>query len=270
MLNKPYKFKREDFDQILFTSDQHYNHNPNWSTPPLWKTRGFNSVDEQDEWLRSEYAKVSENSIIFSLGDPALNSTPEKLIGLFNQTSAHIYHIWGNHFSCDYAIYRAALNQYLWECNFLDNLSSFIPELDITVPLKYEIYPFSVSRYFYDNVLNFPLKYPDKKLINGDPGMINEPPTLTFLGSEANIIIDKTLIHLSHMAPLIWERGAVALFGHSHGDLKGAQPEDRTRGKMFDCGIENSIKYNGTAFFTFEDVVKIMDKKPHKTLDHAS
>jgi calcineurin-like phosphoesterase family protein len=265
MLNKPYKFRREDFDQILFTSDQHYNHDPKWDKP-LWSLRGFKNVDEHDEWLRSEYSKVSDLSIIFSLGDPALNSTPEKLFGLLNQTSAHIYHIWGNHFSCDYAIYRSAMNLYLTEeKSYYDEVV-----LDVTAPLAYEIYPFTVTRYFYDNVAtSFHVKYPDKKLINGYPGLVGEPPALTFLGSEANIQIDKRLIHLSHMAPLIWERGAVALFGHSHGDLEGAQPSDKSRGKMFDCGIENSKNYNGSAFFTFEDVVRIMDSKPNISLDHA-
>lgn len=269
MLNKPYKFKQEDFDQILFTSDQHYNHNPNWSCDPLWKTRGFNSIDEHDEWMRSEYAKVSEKSIIFSLGDPALNSTPEKLLGLFNQTNAHIYHIWGNHFSCDYAIYRNAMNGYLWQQAFYDDPRP-CDALDITLPLKYEIYPFTVTRYFYDNVFGYNTKHPDKQLISGQPGMVLDPPTLTFLGSDASIQIDKKIFYLTHMAPAIFDRKAVgALIGHSHGDLDGAQPNETSRGKLLDVGVDNSIKYNNSAFFTFEEVVRIMDKKPNKSLDHA-
>jgi hypothetical protein len=268
MLNKPYKFKREDFDQILFTSDQHYNHNPNWSTPPLWKTRGFNSIDEHDEWMRSEYAKVSEKSIIFSLGDPALNSTPQKLLGLFNQTTAPIFHIWGNHFSCDYAIYRMAMNQYLWQQKFHD--STLYDPLDVTSPLKYEIYPFTITRYFYDNVFDTNARYPNNIMINSQPGMVLDPPTLTFLGSDASIQIDKTIFYLTHMAPAIFDRKAVgALIGHSHGSLEGAQPDETSRGKLLDCGVDNSIKYNNSAFFTFEEVVKIMNKKPKVSLDHV-
>jgi hypothetical protein len=266
MLNKPYKFKRTDFDQILFTSDQHYNHNPNWSCDPLWKTRGFNSIDEHDEWMRSEYAKVSEKSIIFSLGDPALNSTSEKLIGLFNQTTAPIFHIWGNHFSCDYAIYRSAMNEYIWR-----NGDTSTP-LDVTMPLEYEIYPFSVTRRFYDNIL-YPVRYTEKQLISGYPGLIGlieELPTLTFLGSDASIQIDKTVFYLKHMAPAIFDRNAMgALIGHSHGDLDGAQPNETSRGKFLDVGVDNSIKYNNSAFFTFEDVVRIMNKKPKVSLDHT-
>jgi hypothetical protein len=267
MLNKPYKFRREDFDQILFTSDQHYNHDPKWDKP-LWSLRGFKNVDEHDEWLRSEYSKVSANSIIFSLGDPALNSTPEKMLGLFNLTSAHIYHIWGNHFSCDYAIYRNAMNGYLWNQN--DGIDP--TPLDVTLPLQYEIYPFTISRMVRDDVIH--VKYPEKMVVDGYPGVAPSSlpfplQVMTFLGTSANIQIDKRLIHLSHMAPLIWERGAVALLGHSHGDLEGAQPSDKSRGKMFDCGIENSKNYNGSAFFTFEDVVRIMDSKPNISLDHA-
>jgi hypothetical protein len=140
--------------------------------------------------------------------------------------------------------------------------------LDVTLPLQYEIYPFTISRIAMNNVIH--VKYPEKMVVDGHLGIdssLYHP--MTFLGTSANIQIDKRLIHLSHMAPLIWERGAVALFGHSHGDLEGAQPSDKSRGKMFDCGIENSKNYNSSAFFTFEDVVQILDSKPNISLDHA-
>jgi hypothetical protein len=270
MLNKPYKFKREDFDQILFTSDQHYNHNPNWSYDPLWKTRGFKSIDEHDEWMRSEYAKVSEKSIIFSLGDPALNSTPEKLLGLFNQTNAHIYHIWGNHFSCDYAIYRSAMNLYIWLTEYYDYPASPCGALDVTLPLKYEMYPFTVTRYFDDNVLKYNTKYPDKKLIHGQPGMVLSPPTLTFLGSDASIQIDKKLIYLKHMASLIWDHvssGAYCATGHSHGNCKQLNI-DTGEGRILDIGVDNSIKYNNSAFFSFEDFIRILEKRKPMIYDH--
>jgi len=59
-----------------------------------------------------------------------------------------------------------------------------------------------------------------------------------------------------------------ALFGHSHGGLEGAQPEDTDCGKILDCGVDNALKYNGTPFFSFQEVVEIMNRKNIKTYDH--
>lgn len=264
MLNKPYKFQRERYDEILFTSDQHYSHDPKWDKP-LWARRGFKSVESHDSWLRDQYSKVSANSIIFSLGDPALNSTMDSMLGMFNQTRAQIFHIWGNHFSCDYALYKIAMNTFLFE-------NGFIEESDLIKPtsLPFEIYPLTSSRYISSlSLQNDSRDVPVISYQTGPHPLEDGSPSITFLGSQAIIQVNKQLIHLCHMAPKIWTRGAIALFGHSHGDLHGAQPEDRDGGKVLDCGIENSLKYNGTAFFTYEEVLKIMDKKPKISLDHA-
>lgn len=245
MINKPYKFKRENFDEILFTSDQHFNHDPKWDNP-LWNRRGFKSVKEHDAWLIHQYQQVSGNSLIISLGDPALNSTPENMLGLFNQTSAPILHLWGNHFSCDYRVYKSAMIPYF------KNLG-----IDFGESLPLEVYPFTVNR-----------TYPTIGL----PKLVSDESSyaLTYLGMQAVIQIDKTMIHLSHMAPLIWTRDTIGcLYGHSHGELEGSQPSDKTNGKRLDCGIENSRAYNDTAFFTYEDVVRILNSKPAKVIDHA-
>lgn len=84
---------------------------------------------------------------------------------------------------------------------------------------------------------------------------------------QCDILIDQTLIHLVHMAPLIWTRRAVCCHGHSHGELPGSQPNDTVDGQRLDVGVDNSIKYNNTAFFTYEEVVKIMGTKSLKTYD---
>jgi calcineurin-like phosphoesterase family protein len=263
MINKPYKFSTNNYNEILFTSDQHYGHDPKWEIP-IWKTRGFKNVGDHDLWLESEYSKVTKNSVIFSLGDPALNNTPQKLMTLLNKTSAPILHIWGNHFSCDYYIYKLAVKNYLFD----QGLNLTEEELDMEKSLSYEIYPFTISRYFRDNNKNTPLKRPIQ-LIDGIPGMSLLNNHLIFLGSQCDITVDKTLIHLSHMAPKLWTRRAVAIFGHSHSELKGAQPSDIEQ-KVLDCGIENSIKYNGRAFFSFFDIKDIMSKKQDNTYDTHS
>lgn len=261
MINKPFKIKTENFDNILFTSDQHYGHDPKWIIP-LWKIRGFNSVNEHDVWLENEYSKITNNSLIISLGDPALNNTPEKLLYLFNKTSAPILHIWGNHFSCDYYLYKLGVKKYIF-----DKVTNYPDEkLDMSVSLDYEIYPFNIERKFIDNKCDIPLKK-DIKLINGFPGFHIKPDHITFLGSQCDILIDNTLIHLSHMAPRLWTRHSIAIFGHSHGELKDSQPKD-TNQKILDCGIENSIKYNGSAFFSFNEILNIMSKKTSNTEDN--
>ena len=262
MINKPYKLKRSDFDQIYFTSDTHYQHNPQWNIP-LWKLRGFSDVLEHDRWLENEYSMVSEKSIIFHLGDAALNTTPEKMLNLFNKTSAPIWFIFGNHFSPDYALYRSALNLWMFEKGL--NLNE---KVDVSAPLNYEIYPFNINRNVVHNFGQYnTYNCVPKFFVQGSPGASQDLYSFTYLGVQANIQVDNTLIQLSHMAPTIWTRRSVALFGHSHGALLGVQPFD-TDMQRLDCGVENSIKYNKSAFFTFEDVQNIMSKKSAKTYDN--
>lgn len=267
MINKPYKFKSSDYDKILFCSDTHYNHNPKWDIP-LWKMRGFNSVESHDRWQENEFSKVSENSIIFHLGDPALNSTPEKMLNLFNKTSSKIFFIFGNHFSCDYALYRSAMNLYLYERGLTEN-----EKLKIDSPLQYEIFPFSISRFPENNVGQYKIEgYNPSYFVKGNPGLPdkNDKHTLTYLGIQCNIQIDKNLFQLSHMAPKIWYYmgdNGIALVGHSHGSCKGLNPFDN-EGKVLDCGIENSISYNNSAFFSLEDILTIMKKKDRLIVDH--
>ena len=43
------KFNSEK-QNIWFTSDWHYNHNPSWPVP-IWKARGFQSVEESNNYF---------------------------------------------------------------------------------------------------------------------------------------------------------------------------------------------------------------------------
>jgi calcineurin-like phosphoesterase family protein len=99
-------------------------------------------------------------------------------------------------------------------------------------------------------------------------------PNITMMGSDFLLDIDQNFFYIKHMAPLIWDdmhRGDVSRFcvcGHSHGNLKGANPDDQGLGKILDSGVENAIKYNGTAFFSLDGVVKIMKNKEISVVDH--
>lgn len=96
-------------------------------------------------------------------------------------------------------------------------------------------------------------------------------PNITLLGYEFLLDIDQDRFFVTHMAPLIWpegNKGRMAIIGHSHGNLVGANPDDQGLGKILDCGVENAIKYNGTAFFSLEEIKEIMLKKPISMVDH--
>lgn len=96
-------------------------------------------------------------------------------------------------------------------------------------------------------------------------------PNITLLGYEFLLDVDKDYFYCRHMASLVWpdmNRQRHHLLGHSHGNLKQANPGEQGFGKILDVGVENAIKYNGTAFFTIDEVVEILDKKESSKFDH--
>lgn len=101
-------------------------------------------------------------------------------------------------------------------------------------------------------------------------------PNVTIVGYEFLLDVDKDYFYCRHMASLIWPDmnkfgrgyGRSHLSGHSHGNLKQANPGEQGFGKILDVGVENAIKYNGTAFFTIDEVVDILDKKESSKFDH--
>jgi calcineurin-like phosphoesterase family protein len=96
-------------------------------------------------------------------------------------------------------------------------------------------------------------------------------PNITMMGSDFVLQVDKDLFYVRHMAPLIWEsinKSCKCIIGHSHGNLIGANPTDSGLGKILDVGVENSIKYNGTAFFNINEINEIMSKKSFNPIDH--
>lgn len=96
-------------------------------------------------------------------------------------------------------------------------------------------------------------------------------PNITLLGYEFLLDIDQDHFYCRHMAPLIWpdcNKGRSCLTAHSHGNLVAARPGENGIGKVLDCGVENAIRYNGTAFFTLNEVIKIMSNKEDSKVDH--
>lgn len=66
---RPIKITAKDHE-VCFWSDTHFNHLcEHWDTP-LWKARGFDSIEEHNEVLIQRWnEKSKQNSIFFHLGD---------------------------------------------------------------------------------------------------------------------------------------------------------------------------------------------------------
>ena len=134
---------------VWFWSDLHIGHKcEHWETP-LWKNRGFNSVEEHDETLIKRWNdKLNEESEVFSLGDILFGSHgEERLNSLFNQLTFNtLYVLPGNH----HAGYKQLLNQSLTKDGirysyFGDKKVYFVPNyLEIIVcgqPIVLSHYP---------------------------------------------------------------------------------------------------------------------------------
>ena len=92
---------------IFFTSDFHYNHNPNWPTP-IWKMRGHASVEESNEFIiKTVNEVVGRHDILFHLGDLTLNCTEQQFNNFIDRLNCRtIYCLHGNHVSPSNYIYK--------------------------------------------------------------------------------------------------------------------------------------------------------------------
>lgn len=91
------------------------------------------------------------------------------------------------------------------------------------------------------------------------------------MGEQFLVSIDGKKIFCCHFPWKVWDgqqHGWMHCHGHNHSNLAGSQPNDLDNGKILDCGVDNALKYNGTAFFSFQEIVEIMNKKPIKLYDH--
>lgn len=98
---KPIRVSSKD-ENILFWGCLHHGHNPEKWDVPLWKRRGFNSVEEHDYTeIKNWNSRANDNTIGFLLGDTVFGKgAEERLENLFNQlVFKQLYVMPGNHFS---------------------------------------------------------------------------------------------------------------------------------------------------------------------------
>jgi hypothetical protein len=229
-MGKPLKFSSTK-TKLLWCSDFHMGHTPSWTdTPPLWQSRGFTSIDDHDSWLRDQWYKlVDENTVIFDLGDRTFSDPKGER---FRQTT-----IWpgkqlicnGNHRSGHTQIYREGIR------TLLDGWG-----VNASDSFTGEIYPITVNN-------------------------------LTFVGESLSAWIDGFPIFMTHYAPYIWPEIGHAggcCCGHSHASCEPLNPGNKEQGAILDVGLDNAIKLNGTPFFEWSEVRRILAAKGRVTKDH--
>ena len=237
-MNKPIKLNRNNYNNIYFASDFHYNHQRDF----IWTPRGFKSYQEHDKFLENQCASLKDNDLLIYLGDYSLNSTDEQTSSLLHKTRAQIFYIFGNHEGYHSRFYRNSLQRFFGEKG------------------NAQIFPFSVDK---TNNLGMPgITHNNGKYCND----------ITYFGEEGYFQIGNNFYFCRHMAPLIWDRmkydNQFALCGHSHGNLKSALPTSLNTGKILDVGVDVALQCNGTAFLTIKEIDEIMNKKKIVIHDH--
>jgi calcineurin-like phosphoesterase family protein len=93
----------------------------------------------------------------------------------------------------------------------------------------------------------------------------------TFVGESLAAWIDGNYVHMTHYAPYIWPEmghGGWSLCGHSHSSCPELNVDNAKLGKILDVGLDNAIKFNGTPFFTWDEIKRILNKKEKVVKDH--
>jgi calcineurin-like phosphoesterase family protein len=231
---KTLKFRGKDTD-FFFGGCLHHNHNPKWPVP-LWKQRGFNSVQEHDVHQIKKWNEVcNETSIVFLLGDSIFHdSSGENFKKLINQLRfKELYLLPGNHVSGWIQNYKREL-----QFQYIDSISH-------TGEIIFEVYPL--------------IEY-----VNHDKNVIYVPNYL-------ELDINGIQIILSHYAIRSWNKMArESWMLHSHEHLANLESDlgAENNGKIADVGYETLLKYNDGAPISVEKLRKFMNKKEYKPIGH--
>ena len=215
--------------KIVVFSDLHLGHDRDFLLNP----RGFDSVNRHKEWIFEQWAEhIDEDTVVFNLGDVCFNDAKGETFTEVSKLPCkeHLV-VYGNH------------NSGLKQC-YNEAVKDFFEDLCVTATAEFWAKPPEVYPLDFNNV--------------------------TFVGNEVTVRVGRQEICLSHFGKRIWDhmsRGSWNLHGHSHGNDVGRNLEEPFQ-KALDVGVENAIKFNGTPFFTFDEIESIMATKTIKVLDH--
>jgi calcineurin-like phosphoesterase family protein len=233
-MNRPFKLSSAK-TKILWISDQHQQHEPNWAgTPPLWKSRGFTSIVDHDSWLRDQWFKlVDADTVVFDLGDRVFSDPKGDRFRETTTWPGKQYIVNGNHVSGHRQIYQEGVRGYLEDIGANAAGTCDVATLPLIYPIKFN--------------------------------------NLTFIGDYMIAYIDGVSVFMQHYPLYIWPElsaEGIHLHGHCHRRALDLNPEAQTHGKVCDIGLDNAIAYNGTPFFSWPEIVKIMATKPVAKRDH--
>ncbi len=94
---KPIKFLDTDSSKLFVSGCLHMGHSPKWDVP-IWKLRGYNSVEEMNIGIIRQINETClSTDVLFILGDFSLNTSYEQFIGLIKQINPKIWMVRGNH-----------------------------------------------------------------------------------------------------------------------------------------------------------------------------
>ncbi len=200
-MNKELKFKQTDDSKVYLTSDWHVFHNPKWPIP-IWKMRGFNSIDESNKSIiNSINDTVGVDDILINLGDLTLNCSESQFEGLLSQINCQtIYLLFGNHNSPCWSVYQREIKEFFRKMD--DDFTATQPKPDV------EIYPFK-----YRNIV--------------------------FVGNYLEFIVDGQYFTASHYPQSSWNhmaKGSIHCHGHVHSTKE--IPYVKNYGKMIDVGFD--------------------------------
>ena len=235
-MNTKLHFKQTDEQKVYFCSDLHWNHNPKWPVP-LWKSRGYHSVEEQNTHQIMEINRVVRpNDILVNLGDTTLNCSESQFESLLSQINCqNIYTLWGNHNSPSWAIYQREVSKKYTQSVY-DGTDYMGSPMDVHhIPLTdVEVYPFR-----YRNMI--------------------------FIGNYAEMVVDGHYFVLSHYPIYVFNHmkdGTTHLCGHSHYNLTLSQADNK-QSKILDVGWDGKL-----SVWSVQEILDVTNTKNILKVDH--
>lgn len=227
------KFLHSPESRVFFTSDMHYGQACESWDIPLWKNRGYNSLQEHDAaMIQGWNGRITDNDIVFHLGDFTFGRNAEANMQflLENLHYKELYLLFGNH----YAGIKQFFNKYL---------------------------NYSIDKYYRLGFIG--------KVTN--VGVETEKQHNAYLvPNYYEIFVNKTPAVLSHYPILSWNGAGkgenIHLFGHSHGNLGnsgGWIKDNYLAGRCMDVGVDAV----GSPL-DFDEIMKILGDRPAIKVDH--
>lgn len=236
---KDTNFTVSETSNLFVTSDLHKSHDKEF----IYKPRGFNSVKDHDDWLTKSWnERVKPEDNVLFLGDFLVGAGRDSYkIGkdfLFSLKGA-IFIIFGNHPAFMKQYYKESLIDFYISLGQSDSDAISLSE-------THEVYP---------------LQDYTKKV--------------TFLGDTAQGKVktkDGTHYYFANHFPvnswLDMSRGRISLSGHEHSNDPEWGIDELHKGKKLDAGVDNAKKHNGSCLFSWDEIIRIMNRKQYLSVGH--